>query len=138
MCLGGECFARSVYTETPSTHRDTEYSPTQRTTSNKTPGYHVENRRLTTCGLLLNHISLGVINRDVAKGRHLILHLVPVAHDHDRRVISIEILCGYSLNIRRRQRFNPGTEIFDETLRQIISVNSVNSPRQSGLAGQLN
>ena len=89
-------------------------------------------------GLLLNYISLGVINRYIAERRHLIFNLVPIAHDDDRRVISIEILCGHSLNVRRSQRVNFGTEIFDETLRQIISVNSVNSSRQPCLAGQLN
>ena len=52
--------------------------------------------------LLRNHIPLGVVQRDLAEGSHLVFHLGIVADDHHRRAIGVEVLSRSLLDIGKR------------------------------------
>ena len=63
--------------------------------------------------LLRDHVPVRVIHRDVAKRRHLIFYLVPVANDHDRGPIGVKVFRRDALNIGGSQSLDPA----DESLR---------------------
>ena len=60
--------------------------------------------------LFCHDIAFGVVHRDLSKRRHLVLHLLPIADDHDRGAVSVEVFGGRFLNVGRRQRFDPRSE----------------------------
>jgi hypothetical protein len=54
-----------------------------------------------TTALLRNHVPLRVIDRHVAKRRHLVLDLVPVADNNYCSSISVEVFCRDALDVGR-------------------------------------
>src|ERR1700754_4756287 len=68
------------------------------------------------------NITLRVVDSNFTKRRDLILHLVPVADDDDRRAIGIEVFGGGFLNVCRSQCFDLRAEIVDEVLVEIVGV----------------
>ena len=50
---------------------------------------------------LRNHIPVRIVNRHVAKRRHLIFHLVPVTHDHNRGMVGVEVFRRHALDVGR-------------------------------------
>ena len=47
------------------------------------------------------HIAFRVVDRHIAKRHDLVLHLFPIADNHNRGPISVEVFGGGLLNVRR-------------------------------------
>src|ERR1700752_2555076 len=86
---------------------------------------------------LCYEVAFRVVDSHLAKRRDLILHLIPVADDHDRGALRVEVLrCGF-LNVCRRQPFVLRTEVVDDVLVEIVGVDRGDASGEALLTREL-
>src|SRR6185295_8832066 len=96
------------------------------------------NRRNLWIADLFNDIAFRVVHRHISKWCDLVLNLLPVTNNHNRRVIGVEVFRRHALNVCCRQRLDLRAKVVDEVLVEIVRVDRVDATRQTKLAGELN
>src|SRR6266542_5406586 len=72
-------------------------------------------------------------DNDVAERRHLRLHLLVIAHDHDRAAVRVEVLRRGLLDVGRGQLVDLLAERLQEIAGQVVDVERADAPREAGL-----